>query len=106
MSHECECEEAGPKWGRGVSGRFCKRLFELDLDQREQGLVVARPRVIRVEGGKMSREIPRGMMSTTGPVKAEAQMPSGRKKTSVLGQGPKGDCINFTFSSKLWKTIS
>lgn len=45
-------------------------------------------------------------MSAAGPVRAEVQIPSGRKKTPVLGQRPRGVCIDFMFSSELWKTIA
>lgn len=52
----------------------------------------------------MSPETPgAGMKSTTGPVRADIQKPSGREKISVLGPEPKGNHISFMFSSKLWK---
>lgn len=54
----------------------------------------------------MALENPRGTVSAAGPVKAGAQMSSGRKNASVLRQELKGESINFTFSSKLRKIIS
>lgn len=37
---------------------------------------------------------------------AGAQMSLGRKKALALGPELKGDCINFMFSSELWRIIS